>query len=120
MKKQIITSLVLGAIAMGSVSAMEMSATSSSMMKDKMMDDHMMGSTTMMKKDDTMMKDSMSDMYEKVSNISKKEDIKKVQMMLVEKGYLKMPKGVSYGYYGKLTTAAFKNYKLSMKDKMNQ
>lgn len=50
-------------------------------------------------------------MYEMVSKTSKKGDISKLQMMLTEKGYLVMPHGVAYGYYGNLTTKAFAKYK---------
>jgi hypothetical protein len=32
-------------------------------------------------------------------------------MMLVEKGYLMMPKHAAYGHYGSLTKAAYKKYK---------
>ena len=70
--------------------------------KDSMMD------KTMMKNDMAKTKDM--NMYDSVMPSSKKADITKLQMMLVEKGYLMMPKGVSYGYYGALTKAAFKKF----------
>jgi hypothetical protein len=68
--------------------------------------------------DKTMMKTDMEktddmNMYVSVMPPSKKVDIAKLQMILEEKGYLMMPKGVSYGYYGVLTKAAFKKYKSS-------
>ncbi len=64
---------------------------------------------------DAMMKDDSSMMYDNISMTSSKEEITKVQMMLVEKGYLMMPSGASYGYYGPLTTAAFAKYKHASK-----
>ncbi len=51
------------------------------------------------------------EMYMMVTNKSKREDVKMLQIMLVEKGYLKMPKMVSYGYFGNLTTKALMKYK---------
>jgi hypothetical protein len=45
---------------------------------------------------------------------SKKSDIIKLQMILVTKGYLIMPKGVSYGYYGPRTKMAYNKYKVGM------
>ena len=76
---------------------------SSSMMKDDMK------TSGVMMKNDTMSNDST--MYEMVMPTSKKTDITKLQMMLVEKGYLMMPQGVSYGYYGNLTKKAYAKYK---------
>ena len=94
----------------------------SSMMKDDMKKGDSMVHTTMVQ-DDTVKKSAMvaTDMMmlEKVTSMSSKENITKVQMMLVEKGYLVMPEGVAYGYYGKRTKAAFATYKkmsMMMKD----
>lgn len=76
----------------------------SSTMKDSMKVDSMM-------KTDSMMKDT-KDMT--VTMHSSKEDITKLQMMLVEKGFLVMPRGAAYGYYGNKTkTAQAKHKKMS-------
>jgi hypothetical protein len=101
------------------VSAMEM-ATGTGMMKDTMMNNEM--KKNMMTTDTSMMNDhgDMKEgtkmmpevmMYDKVMSTSKKEDISKLQMTLVEKGYLTMPRGVAYGHYGALTKTAYKKYK---------
>lgn len=113
MKTKIITGLFVSFLALNLASAMEMrqettmSPTGAMMIKD---DSKMMADT---KKDAMMMKKEMTSnsMYTNVSMMSKKEDISNLQMMLVEKGYLMMPKGVSYGYYGNLTKMAYKKYK---------
>ena len=119
-----IASLCAGAVlSVTSLSAMEMmDHGTSSMMKDDMKKSSVMIHDTMMK-DDSTKKSAMvvSDMMmlEKVTSMSSKEDITKVQMMLVEKGHLVMPEGVAYGYYGKRTKAAFTKYKkmgMMMKD----
>lgn len=123
-----IASLCAGAVlSVTSLSAMEMmDKGTSSMMKDDMKKSGVMMHDTMMK-DDSMKKSATvaSDMMmlEKVTAFSSKEDIAKVQMMLVEKGYLVMPEGVAYGYYGKRTKAAFTKYKkmsMMMKDGMKK
>ncbi len=92
-------------------SAMEMMDATNTSMKDTMKN-----KDTMMDKMDNTMKKSVTTsddmmMYEKINPMSSKEDITKIQMMLVEKGHLVMPKGVAYGYYGKLTKAAYAKYK---------
>ena len=88
---------------------------------DSMMIDSMKNSETMMDtsmKKNTMIANDMM-MLEKVTPMSRREDISKLQMMLVEKGHLVMPEGVAYGYYGRLTKAAYTKYKkmsMMMKD----
>lgn len=66
---------------------------------------------TMMKKDSAMMIDTA---YEKMSKMSSRKDITKLQMMLVEKKYLVMPQGAVYGSYGEKTKMAHAKYKSSM------
>ena len=119
MNKIIISTLAGVMLATTSVSAMSTTTMMDrEMMKKDAMKKEMMGSSTM--KDDKMMMDeSKEKMYEMTSYKSKKEDIKSLQMMLVEKGYLKIPAGVAHGYYGNLTKKAFakyKNAKMMMKD----
>lgn len=132
MQKTIITTTLLSLLTISGASAMEMTTGGDTMMKDKMSTSTTMMKDTMMK--DTMAKDAMSttmmdkgmmshDMYDTISNKSPKADITKVQMMLVKEGHLVMPRGVAYGYYGRLTTAAFKKYKnatMMMKDSMQK
>lgn len=45
---------------------------------------------------------------------SEGEDVNKLQTSLVAKGFLKMPKGVAYGYFGKLTKEALAKYQASV------
>lgn len=107
--KKIIAGVILSTVTLGGVSAMEM--MTDTMAKDKMVKDTMSDSKMMFN----------DEMYMKVTNKSKKEDVKILQMMLVEKGYLKMPKMASYGYFGNLTTKAlmkYKDAKMMMKDDM--
>lgn len=52
-------------------------------------------------------------MYNNVTMTSSKEDIVKLQMMLVEGGYLIMPKNTAYGFYGPRTKKAFAMFKKS-------
>ena len=136
---KIITTLGAAAIAISLTSAMEMTSTTSMITKD------MIATTTMMKDDkmmdikmmDKKMDDKMMDgkmkmteeamkiemMYESTNSKSKKADIEKLQMMLIEKGYLKMPKGSTKGYYGNLTKKAVMKYKaakMMMKDEMKK
>ncbi len=130
---KIITTLGAAALAITLTSAMEMTPTTT-MMRDEMKKDTM-ASVTMMK-DDKMMDKKMDDkmkmteeamkmemMYESTNSKSKKADIEKLQMMLIEKGYLKMPKGSTKGYYGNLTKKAVMKYKaakMMMKDEMKK
>ena len=119
MNKIIISTLAGVILATTSVSAMSTTTMMDlDMMKKDAMKKEMMGSSTM--KDDKMMMDeSKEKMYDMTNSKSKKEDIKTLQMMLVAKGYLKMPMGATHGYYGNLTKKAFakyKNAKMMMKD----
>jgi 5-bromo-4-chloroindolyl phosphate hydrolysis protein len=102
--------VVLVTIFTGSTFAMEMMATGT-IMKDDMMKT---GAVIMDKKiDDKMMKKEMmmeDTDYMMIKSNSGRTEVTKLQKMLAEKGYLKMPKGVAYGYYGKLTKAAFTKY----------
>jgi peptidoglycan hydrolase-like protein with peptidoglycan-binding domain len=45
---------------------------------------------------------------------SKGTDVEKLQEILIVKGFLIMPAGVSKGYYGALTTKAVKEYQKSL------
>jgi hypothetical protein len=100
---KIAAGIILSMITVSAVGAMEMMATDT-MMKDKMVDTKMMFN---------------DEMYMAITNKSKRDDVTKLQMMLVEKGYLKMPKMASYGYFGPLTSKAmmkYKDAKMMMKD----
>jgi uncharacterized surface protein with fasciclin (FAS1) repeats len=71
---------------------------------------------TMMKKDEMVKAVMSADVdYAKITSHSTKAEITKLQKMLVEKGHLKMPKGVAYGRYGKLTKAAVAKHAGMMK-----
>lgn len=108
-----IGSLVLATtLTIPSLFAMEMmDHSTSSMMKDDMKKGEMMVTThDEMAKKSSMVAADMA-MLEKVSPTSSKEEVTKIQMMLAEKGYLSMPKGAAYGYYGKRTKAAHMKYK---------
>lgn len=97
------------------VSAMDMTDTSTS----SMMKDDMKKSSTTMHADIAEGTMGNTGMYDTITSSSKKADIVKLQMMLVEKGHLTMPKGVAYGYYGMLTKKAVMKYKsvtIKMKD----
>ena len=115
----IVVGIASGIISLPFVSAVEMNDQMGAPMKKEtmMMKDDMKKADTMM--DDGMKKSAMASdsmmMYEKITPVSSKEDITKIQMMLVEKGHLVMPEGVAYGYYGKRTKAAYaKHKKMSM------
>ena len=114
-----LTLTITGAVLLAgftSAAAMDTMSTGTMMKTEKM------ATTTMMHDDKMMMNDEMETMYEKTSNKSKTEDIAKLQMMLVEKGHLKMPSGVKYGYYGNLTKKAYAKYKeakMMMKKEMS-
>jgi uncharacterized surface protein with fasciclin (FAS1) repeats len=99
--------IVLAASITGSAFAMDMAATGTMMKKDEMVK----GETMMMK--DKMMSDTD---YSKINHKSGKSEIVKLQKMLVEKGHLKMPKGVAYGFYGKATRAAVAKHAGMTKD----
>lgn len=134
MKKVLLTGFILSVTSLALAQAMTATNNDSVMMKkentDTAMKVDMMKVDTMkagvMKKDSMLDKATMAQsdttMYTKVSSSSKKEDITKLQRMLVEKGYLSMPKDVSYGYYGMRTKVAFKKYisaSMMMKDVKN-
>lgn len=97
-------SILLATFVTGSSFAME-AMTTGTMMKDDMMKN----AAVMMDNTDYMM----------IKSNSGRTEVTKLQKMLVEKGYLKMPRGVAYGHYGKLTKAAFMKYsdaKMMMKE----
>lgn len=119
MHTKIITGLLISTALFTTVSAMEMATGSDSMMKDKMMDDG-----KMMKKDDAMMmKDKMMDsgkMMKRVTSTSdagigsRGEHVTSLQKFLTEKGFLALPTGVMYGYYGSMTKKAVMAYQESI------
>jgi hypothetical protein len=114
MKKTLLTGILLSLTSLSFVSAMD------TMPNDAMMKKDTMGTVTQVNAMADTMPEKMSNkttmtsgdtsVYTTIMPSSKKEDISKLQMMLVNKGYLSMPYGVSYGYYGMRTKAAFKKY----------
>ncbi len=124
MHTKIITGLLVSAVAFTTVSAMEMSTGVDSMVKDGMMDDHMMKATdTVVKKDDMMMKDKMTDSGKMMKSMtptsdagigSRGEHVTVIQKFLVEKGFLTLPEGVVHGYYGVITKKAVMAYQESI------
>jgi hypothetical protein len=90
-----------------------MGDASSSMIKDSMMEKNQMDSGMMKVNPSSAMKENsmVADDMSMVTMSSAKSSITKLQMMLVDKGYLIMPHGVLYGYYGPLTRAAYGKYK---------
>ena len=45
---------------------------------------------------------------------SKGDEVSRLQTFLIEKGFLKIPQGVAYGYFGKLTSDALAKYQASV------
>jgi hypothetical protein len=114
MNRKLVTGILFSLTSLSLAYAMDMTKdmTSNDMMKKD-------ATGTMMIKEGTtsMMHNAMQEgmvNYDSGMMTSKKEDISKLQMMLVDKGFLTMPKGVSYGYYGPRTKMAYKKYKSSM------
>ena len=118
MHTKIITGLIISTALFSTVRAMEMATGSDSMMKDKMMDDG-----KMMKKDESMMKDKMMDSGKMMKSTaptsdagmgSRGEHVTAIQKFLIEKGFLTLPTGVTYGYYGSMTKKAVMAYQESI------
>lgn len=125
MHTKIITGLLVSVVAFATVSAMEMTTGADSMMKDKMMGDHMMKATdTMIKKDEAMMmKDKVMDSGKMMKSMtptsdagmgSRGEHVIAIQKFLIEKGFLTLPTGAVYGYYGMMTKKAVMAYQESV------
>ena len=55
----------------------------------------------------------------KITGLSGKEKVAALQAMLVEKGYLKLPKGAKMGTYGMMTKKAHMKMKLAMMKMMH-
>jgi len=96
-------SIASGVISLSFVSAMEMmdNGATSTLKKDTMMKDDM-------KKSTRVASDMM--MFEKTTSASSRVEITKLQKTLVTQGYLVMPKGAAYGFYGKGTKTAHTKY----------
>ncbi len=100
--------------------AMEMSATGTTMVSatgTMMKDDHMMATGTKMMEHMDKKMDKMVEKMEdkkmlteaealKINSLSGKAKIEALQLMLIEKGYLKVPKGTKLGFYGAMTKKA--------------
>jgi hypothetical protein len=99
----------------GVISVFAMEPMADKMMKDKMMADKMATGTMMKMHDDKMM--MPEEMMMKINKNSPKEDVVKLQEMLIKKGHLKLKKGTKLGNFGPATTAALlKHKKMMMKD----
>lgn len=103
-----ITSAALLSVAFLSAHAMDMIDASSTMMKKDMKDAGM----HMMK--DDMMSSSDSLPASDLSFGDRGEMVVQLQKYLVGKGYLVMPEGAAYGYFGALTKRALMSYQTSL------
>ena len=106
---------------MGAVSVFAMDQMSTGTMMNAsgtmmMHEDKMMMSATGTAKISKMM-DQMDDgLMMKINKKSSKEEIMKLQEMLIKKGYLKIKKGTRLGFFGPSTMKAFEMHKnMSMK-----
>lgn len=123
--KKIITTLGLALTTIALTSAMDMSA-STTMMHGDMMKDKIIATGTMLHIESKMMMTpemiAQDKMIMSVTIKSKINEIKKVQMILIEKGYLKTPNGKANGVYGSMTKKAIMKYKeskMTMKKEMS-
>lgn len=118
MNNKLLTGLFATSIIFGSVHAMEMNDTMAKDMGSAHTSEPMMKDVHMASPDSMKNITEGDDMYSTITTKSSREDIAKLQMMLVEKGHLIMPTTATPGYYGPLTMKAFKKYKktIMMKD----
>lgn len=114
MIKNILIGVTLSLLVTTSVSAMlpASSSTKDAMMKKEMMSDGDMTKKDMMTEGEKMMK--MSAPTVNVSMGGRGENVVMLQKYLVEKGFLTLPAGVAYGYFGSLTKKAVMMYQESI------
>ncbi len=110
MIKNILAGVVLSLLTTTSVSAM-LPTTSDTMMKKE---GEMMKGETMMKKEGDAMMTKASAPAVNVSAGTRGENVAMLQKYLAEKGFLTLPAGAAYGYFGPLTKKAVMMYQESI------
>ncbi len=101
---------IASAAMMGTDAMMKDPMASTSMMHD----DAATKTDTMMKSDAMMKSDSMMTADADLTIGSHGAGVEMLQTMLIEKGFLNIPAGVSKGYFGPLTKEALKKYQASL------